>query len=126
MIVVDCSLVADLLVRPTSLTHVPADAEWLAPALLETEIVSVVRGLLLGGDVGPAVARAVLEDYMDLGIEIVPSTPELRSRMLDLAHNFSAYDASYVALAEGLDAQLWTRDRPLARAAQHVVDCVLA
>lgn len=125
MIVVDCSFVVDLLMRPTTLRRLPEDEQWFAPALLDAEIVSVVRGLLLGGHLQRLHAFAALDDYAGLGIEIVPSTPELRTRVLSLAHNFSAYDASYVAVAEGVDAQLWTRDEPLARAAHRVVPCVL-
>ena len=37
-------------------------------------------------------------------------------RVLSLRHNFSAYDASYVALAELLDAEIVTADAPLAQA----------
>ncbi|MGH2669261.1 MAG: hypothetical protein ACRDJF_09960 [Actinomycetota bacterium] len=35
-----------------------------------------------------------------------------------LRRNFSAYDATYVALAEGIDGQLLTADGALARAVQ--------
>jgi predicted nucleic acid-binding protein len=40
----------------------------------------------------------------------------LLGRILDLATNFSVYDATYVALAEQLDAGLLTADVALARA----------
>jgi len=40
----------------------------------------------------------------------------LLERILSLRHNFSAYDASYVALAELLDAEIVTADAALARA----------
>jgi predicted nucleic acid-binding protein len=40
-------------------------------------------------------------------------------RIWDLRNNLTAYDASYVALAEALDAPLLTRDRRLAGAAGH-------
>lgn len=36
--------------------------------------------------------------------------------MLALSENFTAYDATYVALAEHLGADLLTTDAPLARA----------
>lgn len=36
-----------------------------------------------------------------------------------LRHNLSAYDATYVALAEGLDATLCARDAPLSLSAGH-------
>ena len=39
----------------------------------------------------------------------------LLDRVLSLRHNFSAYDASYVALAELLDAEMVTGDAPLAQ-----------
>ena len=43
----------------------------------------------------------------------------LLPRVWDLRHNLTAYDATYVALAEALDAPLVTRDRRLACAAGH-------
>ena len=36
-----------------------------------------------------------------------------------MRHNLTAYDAVYVALAEGLDAPLLTRDRRLAAMSGH-------
>jgi predicted nucleic acid-binding protein len=43
---------------------------------------------------------------------------KLLTRVLALRDNFSAYDATYVALAEQLDAKLVTADDALARAAR--------
>lgn len=40
-------------------------------------------------------------------------------RIWSLRHNFSAYDAAYVALAESLNIPLITRDRHLAKASGH-------
>ena len=37
----------------------------------------------------------------------------------ELRHNFTAYDAAHVALAEALDAPLFTGDRTLASAPGH-------
>ena len=43
----------------------------------------------------------------------------LLPRIWDLRYNLMAYDAAYVALAEALDAPLFTRDRRLAAATAH-------
>jgi predicted nucleic acid-binding protein len=40
----------------------------------------------------------------------------LIARVYELTRNFTAADATYVALAEALDARLVTLDEPLARA----------
>lgn len=56
-------------------------------------------------------ARALL----DLPITRYPTLP-LLDRAWTLRHNFSAYDAMYVALAEALETSVVTADAPLARA----------
>jgi predicted nucleic acid-binding protein len=43
-------------------------------------------------------------------------------RAAELFHNFTAYDALYVALAEKLRATLLTRDARLSRASGHKAD----
>lgn len=122
MIVVDCSIILDLLARPSSVGDLSVDELWCAPDLLAVEIVAGIRGLLLKGEVGPALARELLADYAELDIRLFPTDPELQARMLDLAHNFSAYDAAYVVLAEALGASLATHDRRLAGAAGRLVE----
>ena len=62
-------------------------------------------------------SREALEDLLSLPITRYP-TSQLLERAWELRHNFDAYDAVYVALAEALDAPLATADAPLARAAR--------
>jgi predicted nucleic acid-binding protein len=50
-------------------------------------------------------------------------TRGLDERVWSLRHNFSAYDATYVALAETLDAELLTADRRLHRATTTHTTC---
>jgi predicted nucleic acid-binding protein len=38
----------------------------------------------------------------------------------------TSFDALYVALAEGLDATLLTREAPLANGIEHLIDVVLS
>jgi len=118
-IVLDCSVVVDLLgsaEAPELLARVPADAAWHAPVLLATEVVSATRGLMLGGRVSSDRARAMVAAFDDLGITLWSPDRAQSLRALDLAENLTAYDATYVVLAEGLDLPLVTRDRRLAAA----------
>lgn len=88
-----------------------------APALCDVELTAVLRRGLLAGRLGSARARAVLADHLDLPL-VRHGHRRLLPRILELRENFSAYDAVYVALAEGLGAALLTADRALARAAR--------
>lgn len=64
-----------------------------------------------------ALARAeiALKDLADLPLVYHDHKP-LRARVWALRERMSAYDATYVALAEALDATLLTTDTRLARA----------
>ena len=60
-------------------------------------------------------ATLAIADLRDLAIERVAHTPFL-GRCWELRHSVAAYDAVYVAVAEGFDAALLTADGRLARA----------
>lgn len=124
MIVVDCSAVVDALTAPDrtdDLRVLLAAEELAAPALLDFEVVSVLRGLILREHLAAARAEDALTDFDDLQIRRWPSADGLRRRALQLRDNVSAYDAAYVVLAEALDCPLVTRDRRLARSSRHLV-----
>lgn len=93
-----------------------------APALIDAEVASAIRGLLLTSK--PAIrirftrAEQMLVDFADLPLLRYPIQPYQR-RALTLRDNFTAYDAFYVALAESLDMPLLTDDRKFAKAAGH-------
>ena len=122
MIVVDSAAVVDALAAAPGTEQLRAylEAEELhAPALLDFEVVSTLRGLTLDGHVSPARAGDLLTDFDDLPVQRWPFVNSLRRRAFQLRDNVSAYDAAYLALAEALQCPLLTRDSRLARAGGH-------
>lgn len=93
-----------------------------APALIDAEVTSAIRGLLRTSkpEVKIEIARAdeMLDDFASLPLVRYPMQPYQR-RALALRDNFTAYDAFYVALAESLDMPLLTDDHKFAGAAGH-------
>lgn len=85
---------------------------FFAPAHLDAEIVSALRGIA-GGDPGPdQIVPGALAHVAGFPIRQMPMAP-LLDRMWELRHNITAYDAACVALVERLDAVLITRDARL-------------
>ena len=93
-----------------------------APALIDAEVSSAIRGLLMASK--PTIkidvmrAEEMLDDFADLPLVRYPMQPYQR-RVLTLRNNFTAYDAFYVALAESLGMPLLTDDRRYATAPSH-------
>lgn len=117
MIVIDASAMAEALVGRT-----PDPALWTglsgplsAPHLLDTEVLSVLRGLTLGGRLDLVAGEQARVNYFAFAIVRFEAEP-LAERIWQLRHQFTAYDASYLALAESLAAPLFTCDRKLATA----------
>ena len=89
--------------------------ELAAPDLIDVETASALRRHWLAGKLGVPRFQAALGALGQLPIERFPTQP-LLGRIFELRENVTAYDASYVALAEVLDAPLLTADGRLARA----------
>ncbi|HON76363.1 MAG: type II toxin-antitoxin system VapC family toxin [Dermatophilaceae bacterium] len=127
LVVLDASVVVDLLVAPDRprLASVLGAHSWHAPAHLDVEVVSALRGLVLGRHLSAPRAVDALVDLADL--EITRWAPDLAvtRRVLALRDRLTAYDAAYLVCAEGVDAPLATRDQRLARAADGLVEVVL-
>lgn len=105
--------VAALVLRPNEVLH--------APHLLDAEVVQVLRRFERLGIIKAERAEQGLEDLRDLRL-VRHSHEPLMDRVWALRHNLSAYDALYVALAEGLAAPLVTLDRRIADAPGHSAD----
>lgn len=129
MIVVDASIVVRLLQNRREDSEVRErfgrERRIHAPALIDAEVSSAIRGLLLTSkpSIQITVERAeqMLDDFADLPLVRYPMQPYQR-RALALRDNFAAYDAFYVALAELLGMPLLTDDRKFEKArAQKIV-----
>jgi len=92
------------------------------PHLAVVEVASVMRAWVLRGTLAPDRAAGALEDLAEFPARRWPAEPFL-PWIHALRENVSAYDAIYVALAEGLGADLLTGDARLARAVAAVSTC---
>jgi predicted nucleic acid-binding protein len=129
MIVADASAVLELLLGTPAGAQVAArlaapGETAHAPHLLDLEVAQVLRRYVRRREVPAGRAREALDDLAELPLVRFPHEP-LLPRIWELRDQLTAYDAAYVALAEGLGARLLTRDRALA-AARHdaIVDVV--
>ncbi len=118
--VVDASVLLEVLLRtPAGLAMealVFGSGQSLhAPHLVDVEVAQIVRHYAACGDIDGARGRMALTELADLPLRRYPHDL-LLPRIWVLRHNFTAYDAAYVALAEVLGATLLTCDRPLAAA----------
>jgi predicted nucleic acid-binding protein len=117
-IVPDASVAVELLLR-TPLGEKLGDrlkgATLVAPALIDCEVLAVLRKLVLRNEVREDRAGAAVDDLSLWQIRRLVGTDLLREAW-SLRNNLSAYDAFYVAAARLYEAQLLTADGPLARA----------
>jgi predicted nucleic acid-binding protein len=89
-----------------------------APHLLDLEVTQVLRRLVQQGVVRERRADEAIRDLLDLRVNRYAHFV-LLPRIWQLRHNFSAYDAAYIVLAEKLGGTLVTRDRRLASPTGH-------
>lgn len=87
----------------------------VVPHIADVEVAHVLRAQVLRGQIGPDQAGAVLERWARLGVRRF-GVVGLLHRIWELRENVTAYDASYVALAEALGCGLVTADARLAQA----------
>ena len=87
----------------------------VAPELAMFETANVLRRQQLTGGLEPVEATLAHQDLRSLPIQLWPYLP-LADRAWELRETLTAYDASYVSLAELLGAPLVTLDARLQRA----------
>lgn len=120
MIVIDASVLANALGDDEndgrSARHELRVADALAaPDLVDVETVAVLRRRWLARTLSDDRFESAVLDLERLDVERVPTLRLLR-RAYELRANVTAYDATYVALAEALGCELLTADRRLAAA----------
>ena len=90
-----------------------------APHLIDLEIAQVLRRYVRSAVISAERGTEALTDLVDFPLTRYPHFV-LLTRIWQMRHVLTAYDAAYVALAEALNAPLITRDRALARAGSQV------
>lgn len=122
MIVLDSSAAVDFLVGRGHGRWVGErlleDPDLHCPHLVDIEVASALRALVARRVLPAVAAGEALGDFRELAVRRYSHTP-LVGRVWDLRTQITAYDASYVALAEVLDAPLLTTDLRLARSHGH-------
>ena len=117
MIVLDASVVIEMLLQTDDGIAITGrllgGTETLhAPHLLDIEVAQVLRRYVLRSEVKAERGQRALEVLVEFPVTRYGHEP-LVGRIWELRANLTAYDAAYVALAEGLNATLLTRDRKL-------------
>ena len=98
----------------------------LVPALVQYEVAGVLRDRARRRQLSEALARSALSAALNLeGLEVVNSVDmHLRAWELALEFGLSTYDATYLALAEIRNCDLWTADRRLYKSVRGKLDYV--
>jgi predicted nucleic acid-binding protein len=97
--------------------------ELAAPELIDLEVLSTLRRAARAKRLDESRSLQALTDLAAIPLRRVPHLP-LLGRVWELRDNLSAYDASYVALAEALDTVLVTADGRIERASG--INCEIA
>jgi predicted nucleic acid-binding protein len=119
LIVLDASVVVELLTNGTLANSIRRDLfrrdeSFIVPHLIDVEVVSAIRRLVAGRRTGADRSDQFLTELAALPAERYSHTP-LLGRIWELRHNFTAYDAAYIALAEAMNAVLYTCDEKLCK-----------
>lgn len=118
-LVVDASALLALALDPgpraDTIAALASTRDLHAPALLPFEIANVLRRRRLASHLNARDAGVIEASLARLPIELWPFEV-VADRVRELGDTLTAYDASYVALAERLGADLLTLDARLARA----------
>ena len=93
-----------------------ADEDLHAPSLFRFEVANALTRNVVAGKIDSSDAKVAWQRIvaMEISLHGLSDGPTVIAIARKLKRE-SAYDASYIALAQELDAELWTLDGPLAR-----------
>jgi predicted nucleic acid-binding protein len=119
VIVLDASVVVEVLTNGAFADTIRHDLagrgeSFIVPHLLDVEVMSAFRKLTASQRVDSHRSEQFLAGLAALPAERYPHTP-LLGRIWELRHNFTAYDAAYIALAEATNSILYTSDEKLCK-----------
>ncbi|MBL6692182.1 MAG: type II toxin-antitoxin system VapC family toxin [Pseudomonadales bacterium] len=116
-VVLDASVVAVALTRhderSTWARTVMADERLFAPDVLPVEVTQVLRKLERSRQISTQQADSAFRYLLELDVQMI-SFSMLAPRIWHLRHNFTSYDAAYIATAEITKAPLATLDFKMA------------
>jgi predicted nucleic acid-binding protein len=115
LIVLDASAAIFALANDGEARRIVEAETVVVPHLADSEVANPLRTQVLRGRIQPGEAEAALGRWARLGLRRF-GVSDLLGRIWELRENLTAYDATYVALAEALACSLVTGDARLARA----------
>ena len=115
MIVIDASAAILGLLNDGAARSMLREGAVACPHLADSEVAHALRSQVLRGNLEAEDAARAIDAWRRLGIERI-GVRGLLPRIWELRDNVSAYDATYVAVAETLEAPLVTADGRLAQA----------
>jgi predicted nucleic acid-binding protein len=115
VIVVDASAALTALLNDGPARQILGGQGLHAPHLIDCELASALRRQVHANQVTAGDGWNALDAWRRIGVTRYPVSGLLQ-RIWELRDNVSAYDASYVAVAESLDCALVTADRRLSNA----------
>ena len=117
MTVIDASAVLEILGQTQTGLELMAvlSPDLHAPQIIDLEVANAIRRWEMSGLIGRRDGAAILEVYLAMNIRRYDHKP-LLGEVWALRHKLTAYDASYLALARSLGAELLTMDDGLRKA----------
>jgi predicted nucleic acid-binding protein len=109
---------------PGLIERLADDGDLHAPHLIDTELLHALRRMNMHHEISNERADDARSDFAELALIRYRHQP-LNDRVWELRHNVTAYDATFIALAEALSAPLITCDTRLASTPGHKVQIEL-